>query len=262
MSVFRPKKEDFVLIESPDGKEHGLRKEVFDSYNPSILGLGNVNKEALPYSTISAIFDLQGFTNYCKQIDPELSVPIFLSAWLDWIFNCIKDETTKKTLPDGVTLWHELPFYSKFLGDGLLLLWDSKSMSPVSQHNLIISLRSICEKYVKIFLPSIQTKVVEPPSLLRCGIAKGTVLSVGDGKDYVGSCINLAARLQKLPGLSVSFCRRGFDPETYWKNKVMEKWILMKVPIRGIGGNELIYLTKTDYENMSDEDREFYHSPL
>ena len=38
--------------------------------------------------------------------------------------------------------------------------------------------------------------VSEPPPVLRCGLARGTVFSVGNRSDFVGSCINMAARLQ------------------------------------------------------------------
>ena len=86
MTIFIPGKDDFVIVETKDGKKKGLKKDVFDNYSPSILGLGDVKKEATAISSIVAIFDLKGFTTFCKQMEPELSVPIFLSAFLDWIF--------------------------------------------------------------------------------------------------------------------------------------------------------------------------------
>src|SRR4029077_11901818 len=63
------------------------------------------------------------------------------------------------------------------------------------------------------FLSKLRSTMVDPPPVLRCGIARGTVFCVGDGEDYVGSCINMAARLQRLQGISFAFNRRGFDLE-------------------------------------------------
>ncbi len=261
MSVFRPKKEDSIVVDTTTGRRRGLKAEVFGAFNPSMLGLGDVKKEAEAIPAISAIFDLQGFTNFCKQIEPELSVPAFLSAFLDWMFDSIKEETKESAQDGAVLMYHDLPFYAKFLGDGLLLVWSAKGMGAVAQHNLIISLHRICEKYRKVFLPKMRKKVVEPPDRLRCGIAKGTVLSVGDGNDFVGSCINLAARLQKLPGLTFSFAARGFDPESRWEPDTLKNWTLKIASIRGIGENELVYVRTAEYSKLTGPDKDFFRDP-
>ena len=104
-------------------------------------------------------------------------------------------------------------------------------------------------------------KVCEPPNALRCGMAKGTVYSVGDGNDYIGPWINLAAHLQKLGSLSFAFSRRGFNPEDQWKEKQMSLWVLKEVSIRGMGENELIYLRKSEFENMIEQDQKKYRAP-
>jgi hypothetical protein len=261
MSLFRPKKEDYIIVDSPVGKQRALKSEVFDGFSPAMLGLGDVKKEAESTSAISAVFDLQGFTNFCKQIEPELSVPTFLSAFLDWIFASIKDETQKSKQTGSVLIYHELPFYAKFLGDGLLLVWSTKGMGAVAQHNLITSLHAICMTYRKTFLPKMKRKVVDPPDRLRCGIAKGTVLSVGDGNDFVGSSINLAARLQKLPGLTFAFAARGFDPEAVWDPDALKVWSLKVAAIRGIGDNELIYVRTEELAKLTEQDKPFYRNP-
>jgi hypothetical protein len=108
MTVFKPQKTDYVDVDTENGKRQVLKTMVFDSFNPTILGLGDVKKEATAVPAISAIFDLQGFTNFCKQIEPELSVPLFLSSFLDWIFDSVKQETKSKAHEAGVELWHEL----------------------------------------------------------------------------------------------------------------------------------------------------------
>jgi hypothetical protein len=163
-------------------------------------------------------------------------------------------------IEEGIRLYHALPFYTKFLGDGLLILWDNGDMNQISQHNLIITQYKICSRFISEFFPEMKKKVCDPPNILRCGITKGTIYSVGDGNDFVGPCINLSARLQKLPGASFAFARRGFDPESMWKKNI-NRWILKKVEIRGMGSEELIYLRKNNYEMMEEEDKGFYHDP-
>ena len=77
----------------------------------------------------------------------------------------------------------------------------------------------------------------------------------------VGSCINLAARLEKLPGVSLSFSARGFDPESRWKPDDRKNWLLVKVAIRGIGDNELVYIRKADYDRLNAKDKKIYREP-
>jgi len=259
MKVFRPSKDAYTLITKDDKKIRVMKNEVFEQFNPTILDLGDIEKPSSTTNAICAVFDLQGFTNFCKQIDPQLSVPSYLSGFLDWIFSTIRAETVEKKMEEGVRLWHDLPFYTKFLGDGLLILWDTTNMGLTAQHNLLISMNSICNIYLSDFLPGMKKKVCDPPNLLRCGITKGTVYSVGDGNDFVGPCINLAGRLQKLPGVRFVFARRGFDPEVRWKD--MDSWVLKKVQIRGMENEELIYIRKENFKKMTVDDKAFYHDP-
>lgn len=238
-----------------------IKREEFDRFNPGVLGLGDLKTESVARSAISVFFDLQGFTVFCKQIEPHLSVPIYLNAFLNWIFGCIKAETAEKQNDLEVELWHDLPFFVKFMGDGLLVLWDTSSMDATAQHNLLNSCLNILIKYRREFLPGMKRKVVDPPPVLRCGIAKGTVFSVGNGEDYVGSCINMAARLQKLSNLTFAFARRGFDPEAAWDEKELAQWTLKKVPIRGIGDSELIYLRTKEFEALSEQEQGLFGEP-
>jgi hypothetical protein len=243
------------------GPVTAIKRASFDEFNPNVLGLGNIKSQSEPVAAIAALFDLDGFTNFCKQVEPHLSVPHYLSGFLDWIFAEIRKETIETEHPNGFELWHELPFFTKFMGDGLLILWDTKSMDKSAQHNLIISCLNIIANYKKGFLPGMARKVTDAPSQLRCGIAKGTVYSVGNGNDYVGSCINLAARLQKLASLPLAFSRRGFDPESIWKPETMKKWLLKKVSIRGIGVGELVYVKKIAFDELSAEEKRKFKEP-
>lgn len=238
-----------------------IKKASFDLFNPSVLGLGDIESDSFARTAIAAVFDLQGFTVFCKQIEPHLAVPIYLSGFLNWIFAAIRTETTQRQYRDGVKVWHDLPFFTKFMGDGLLVLWDATSMSQTWQHNLILSCANILGFYRTDFLPKMRRKVADVPPALRCGIAKGTVFSVGNGEDYVGSCINVATRLQKLAALPIAFARRGFDPEASWDAPGLARWLLKVVSIRGIGQSELVYVKKADFEALAKEDQAIFRDP-
>src|SRR5690606_37938418 len=153
---------------------------------------------AIATDAIAAVFDLQGFTTFCGQIEPQFSVPLFLGEFLPWLMTRLKSEMIQRKYKSGARLWSPLPFFVKFLGDRVLVLWDSSAMSDVARANILVAVSNICVAYSSEFLGRVEAKVVEPPKVLRCGVARGTVYSVGDSNDFVGTCINMAARLQKL----------------------------------------------------------------
>jgi class 3 adenylate cyclase len=249
----------FHLAQLTEKRVRVLSHEGSATFNPSVLGLGDISQRAIPTEAIAAIFDLTGFTHFCRQIDPQLSVPLYLQTFLDWIFSRIRDETVAETHETGVELYQPLPFLIKFMGDGLLVLWDTASMNNVNITNTVVMCSMICDSYTQHFIPTLNSKVAEPPPSLRCGIARGTVLSVGSKNDYVGSCINLAARLQQLPSISLACSRRGFDLHDTTIDEGFRKEIcLRRVSIRGIGDNELIYLYEKEVGSMPARDRKFY----
>lgn len=69
-----------------NGKEVDIIPKVnFNSFSEDILGLGKIGSKSDPVNALSVMFDLEGFTKFCKQIDPQLAVPEFLSSFLKWI---------------------------------------------------------------------------------------------------------------------------------------------------------------------------------
>ena len=122
MKVFLPGKDAFTIVEKDGHKLKIMKNESFEQFSPTFLDLGDITKLSKTTTAICAVFDLQGFTNFCKQIDPQLSVPLYLSGFLNWIFEAIRAETVESKIECGVRLYHRLPFYTKFLGDGLLIL--------------------------------------------------------------------------------------------------------------------------------------------
>ena len=231
-----------------------ITKKNFDSFNESILGLGAIEKESKPIQALSVMFDLEGFTKFCKQIDPQLAVPEFLSKFLKWMFNQIKKELIEETVDEGYIAYADLPFLSKFMGDGVLFLWDTKDMDEDEITNIVVSMLEICEVYNSKFVSEIEYDIVDSPKKLRCGIARGTIYTVGNGNDFVGPCINVSARLQKLNNLGFCFSRRGIDPK-FMAKSYKDKFEIKKVDIRGIGETELVCVLKDEYNKLSNEDK-------
>ena len=127
--------------------------------------------------------------------------------------------------------------------------------------NVVTSLWETCSNYVLTFYPMTRKVVTQPPKVLRCGIARGTVFSVGNGEDYVGPCINIAARLQKLSSLSFCFSRRGFDVEKNMPEETAVKYVLKSVSLRGIGEDELVWVRKEEFDSLLDEEKALFRSP-
>jgi class 3 adenylate cyclase len=209
---------------------------------------------------LAVVFDLSGFTNFCSKVDPHLSVPEYLSNFLYWMFDEIRTEFTTKVYRKSKALWSELPFLAKFLGDGVLFLWDTSNMTETRICNIVVSLLCICREYRNTFHREIKTVVGSPPKVLRCGIARGRVFSVGNGQDYVGSCINIASRLQKWSDLAFCFSQRGFDIEQDMEEVNRRNFVEKLVTLRGIG-EELVWVLKKEFNNLPEKERELFRSP-
>lgn len=230
----------------------------FAQFDPSLLGLGDIGQEGKYQQALSAYFDLEGFTEFCNQIDPHLVLPEFLKSFLEWLFGEIALEFTCGKDDSLVYVWCHLPFFSKFMGDGVLFLWDTSSLEQEELGNLVVSLHNVCDKYVKKFIPEIKKQVSKPPCRLRCGIARGQVVSVGDGYDFVGSCINVSSRIQKLGHFSFAFSRRGFTLDRCFSPSMAKLYELIKTQIRGVGDEELVFVSRKELEALTPEERKNY----
>jgi len=238
-----------------------MSSEQFAMFNPDVLGLGDISRRSTQTEALAAIFDLAGFTNFCSQVDPHLAVPEYLSQFLDWLFSELRSSFIKEDTGADVELWSGLPFLAKYLGDGVLFLWDTRDMGGAEICNVVTSLWEICVNYRVGFYPHISRITTHPPQVLRCGIARGTVFSVGNGEDFVGPCINIASRLQKLSTLSFCFSRRGFDIEKNMPSETAVKYLLKSVPLRGIGQGELVWVRKEEFDNLDEADKGIFSSP-
>ena len=248
----------------PGVRFNALDTASFESFSPSVLGLGDIACKGRYVQTMTAFFDLEGFTSFCNQVESHLVIPEFLSRYLKWLFQQLAEEFKEGSDGTNVRLWGSLPFYAKFLGDGILFMWDTDLCQGFSGTvNIAQSLLSITDLYRTSFLPEIRKAVSNPPGRLRCGIALGQVISIGGGTDYVGSCINAAARLQKLGSLSFAVSRRGFDlsaaPEH--EGSLRSFLTLKQTAIRSIGEQELVYIRKDEYAALSPDKQRLFQEP-
>jgi class 3 adenylate cyclase len=235
-----------------------LRKSIFKNFNPSLLGLDDILAEKETFEALAVILDLKDFTVFCDQRDPHLVVPQFIKSFLEWLFKKLRAELLIEEAGIDVVLWSHLPFFGKFLGDGVLLLWDVTDIGGESKRSIVNSLDIICSDYEIEFLPSLRKTVSKAPTKLRCGIAQGQVTSIAGGTDFVGLCINIASRLQKLGegAFSFAFTQKGLEPDE--GEDWYEDFRLIKIPIRGVSNEELVYVLKAEFRRLSHELKKTY----
>lgn len=121
--------------------------------------------------------------------------------------------------------------------------------------NIVGSLLNICRGYRDEFLPRIKKSFTKPPAKLRCGIARGQILSIGEERDFVGPCINVASRLQKIGQFSFAFSKRGFNLERNFGETWRNDFVLIKYQIRGVGEEELVFVLASEFKQLSKQVR-------
>lgn len=236
-----------------------LTDDIVDKFNPSLLGLGDINEACKEIEAVTAVFDLSGFTAFCNQVDAYLAIPSFLNNFFDWFFSSIIYGLTEEK-DDRTYFWVDLPILLKFTGDGLLVVWNAHRMKEDQICRLAATLYNICHAYRQDFYPQMTRIVNKPPLVLRCGVARGKVFSVGNGHDYIGHCINTASRLSKLNPLTFCFPHRGFAIQEYLMPEYAQLFVPKYVSVRGVGDNELIWVVKEEFDNMSERSRTAFRS--
>ena len=243
---------------------NALSKEDFARFNPSVLGLGDISRNGEYIQALVAFFDLEGFTDFCGQVDSHLVIPEFLSRYMNWLFQTLAEQFYESADETTVKLWGSLPFYVKFMGDGLLFIWNTDLCRGFpGTVNIAQNLLAVTNLYTDHFLTDVRKAVSNPPIRLRCGIARGQVISIGGGADFVGSCINVASRLQKLSNLSFAVSRRGFDlseaPDG--EGSFRSFLVLKRTAVRSIGKQELVYIRTDEFAALSPAEKLEFRDP-
>jgi len=250
-----PKREPKYSQKSSEPDRYWLRKSDFEKFGADVIGLTEITKNKKTFDGLAVILDLKGFTIFCDQRDPQLQVPRFLGLFIRWLFQRIRAELFDRNDGDEVVLWSHLPIFGKFLGDGVLLIWDVGDVSLEARRNIVKAFDTIVSDYVDMFLEQNAAGFTRPPLRLRCGVALGQITSIADGNDYVGMCINVASRLQKLAddAFSFGFTRNGLeeDEEDTW----YRHFTLIKIPIRGLSNPEFVYVFRSEFNKLSREEQ-------
>lgn len=235
---------------SSEPDRYWLRKSIFDRFGAEILGLADLTRKKRTFEGLAVILDLEGFTAFCDQRDPQHEVPRFLDRFLKWLFQRIREELLDTEDGEDVVLSSHLPIFGKFLGDGVLLIWDVSDVSLESRGNIVQAFDIIVSDYVDVFLEKTVKEFTRPPLMLRCGIAQGQVTAIADGNDYVGMCINVASRLQKLSGnaFSFGFTQKGLEQEegSDWYSHFTQ----IQIEIRGLAKPEFVYVFRSEFGKL------------
>ena len=81
-------------------------------------------------------------------------------------------------------------------------------------------------------------------------------MTVGGGEDFVGSCLNIASRLQKLSSLSFAVSRRGIDLRL--RSGLSKQFVLKQVELRGIGKEELVWVMESEFKLLSAKEQRLF----
>jgi class 3 adenylate cyclase len=237
-----------------------LDAEIVEKFSPDMLNLGDISTPCQEKEAIAAVFDLTGFTRFCNQVDSYLAIPKFLNGFLEWFFNSVKDELTEKSYQNHTSFWADLPVLVKFLGDGLLLIWNARRMTEEQICRIVVALYKISHAYRHELFPRMSMLVNKPPAVIRCGVARGKVFTVGNGRDYVGHCINTASRLSHLGPVTFCFPHRGFAVRKYIPAEYAQLFVPKYLSVRGIGDDEIVWVVKDEFDALPEKNRALFRS--
>lgn len=253
---------DLKYSNSPTQSKRGyslVNATDFAKFGVAALGLGDLTDKARMRRVVAAMFDLEGFTKFCSQSDSQVVVPEYMESFLTWFITELKKESHNKKIKGGVAIYGVLPFFIKFTGDGLLLLFDYEFIQGERGLGyLATGLYNLTWSYENEFLKKISQHFELIPQRLRCGVARGDVVELGGGTDFVGPCINLAARLQKLNGLRFAVSRKGMPPEKCWQVNERKDWLLKRIRLRGYSHDEIVLVDRDDFAGLPVEMRKLF----
>ncbi len=220
---------------------------------PSYSSLCDTMKATVTTQQTDAIvagFDLAGFTSFCSQVDPLTDIPNFLNSFLEWLFGKIEQANATGNGTARDPLWQEQPFFAKFLGDGILLLWDAGNMADRQIGKLVTLLLDICNMYRNEFISKVSQSVKGPPQSLRCRVGRGSVFSVNNGRDYVGHCINVTVHLHDYKMFSFGIVNNGFNGGQFLEADVEPQLQLISLPTRGIKTSLPVWVLRRELNSV------------
>ncbi|MDB5285621.1 MAG: hypothetical protein JWR05_570 [Mucilaginibacter sp.] len=213
-----------------------------------------------PTTGLALIFDISGFTNFFNK--PDLQS--YITKYINQIIECVEI-----TIYGGVDYWtaepedleslNLKPSLRKFLGDGMLYIWED-SENKISKDfkldllNRLWNLQTFFEKVNEKLYDDIP--IGDLPKTIKFGIAQGTIyrlLEADGSQDFIGPCINLASRLVKYCPEINFICSARLDLE----KKGLEEQGYFKVIAKELKSfeNEIVIIDKDDYTKLAEEDK-------
>lgn len=221
-------------------------------------------KAGNPELGLALVFDISGFTNFFNK--PDLQY--YITDYINHIIECIEiniyggnaywvpEEEFKSNLP--LTL---KPKMRKFLGDGMLYIWENDEKNTLNNDSFKIKLINrlwnlqLHYNYINKHLYE-RIPIGDLPTTVKFGIAKGTLykLTEKDGtNDYIGPCINLASRLVKYCQEINFIASARLDIS---KEKLIEHgyFRIIAKELRSFE-NEIIFIERKDYDRINEPDK-------
>lgn len=217
-----------------------------------------------PSNGLALVFDVSGFTNFFNKPDIQDYITDYVNQIIDCVEICIWGGEAFWLSPDRreVKPLGFKPSLRKFLGDGVLYVWEDDENKNLSKSNFKIALINrlwnlqnsieLINDMILSYMP-----VADLPTNVKFGLAQGSVYKLtenDDSVDYIGPCINLASRL-------VKYCA-GINFIASTRLRVSKEYISKYNYIRIIAKElrsfekEIVIIDKNDYERLSDDEKE------
>lgn len=208
---------------------------------------------------IVAVLDLEGFTNFFSKASPNQNIIIasYISAFLSWLN--FKLDLEEKRIPK--------PRLSKFLGDGVLYVWETKEGK---RGQIALDLLNFCwnmtrggDRYEISFLPKFISQLghkwpsCEYPKHLKAGISTGPAVKYtwrSHPPEYVAESINIATRLCGVHAelYFIAHSDLLLDDEIMTTFKYVEKQIKSGV-VKGIDKPLAVFIDEDDFNSLPDK---------
>ena len=216
-----------------------------------------------PTVGLALVFDISGFTNFFNKPD----IHFYMTDYINQMISCVDT-----TIWGGADFWSEeveekqdsldiMPIMRKFLGDGMLYVWEDNGEGILGETTLKIQLINRLWN-IQLNLDRINKRLNETipvgdlPNAIKFGIAQGTIFKLIEKNgtvDCIGPCINLASRLVKycqeinfIASARLNLPKSALDENGYFRIIARE--------LRSFE-NEIVIIDKNDYENVNLADK-------
>lgn len=215
-----------------------------------ITPLGQARRDLV--EIVVALFDLEGFTNFFNSasVIRYTIVPNFINAFLSWLNYSFNNSC------------FPMPEYSKFLGDGALLIWETEEQ-PILKGTLKAEFMNFCwnmvrgqkKSYEKECLPELLRRIrpirnCEYPKHLRVSVSLGHAVKYvrEQSNEYVSECINVASRIIGYEELYFMAHSNLVTNEDVLGKKYVHKQLAQ---VKGIDKPICVYIDEADFRGLT-----------